>query len=471
VGFSQRVGYTGDFSFQRAAFILSQEAPANIQIPDLNMVRSQDEQFLGQNVATNLRAPKDPYVEQWSFFVERQLPADSMISVGYVGTHGTHLIGDSFRTLNPVPTAMRLALRDNINNPVPTDPTIGAIYGCSTSCPGSLVLKAFPEWNPLTDTVSPDGYNRYDAFETKFEKRFSHGLNMLVAYTIQKNIVSPNLTGLEGSNLSPTIFGRGVGRASAVNNGFSFSQGLGLPFGLEEDPNNRARYVALAPDDIPQILNIAATYQLPAGPGRPFFTHGAAAKVLGGWTLAQSWNLQSGVPLGFSAPCNAISCRPNLVGNAKAGQGSQSRQQLENQYFNPNAFEAPFGSDPTVAQEITTGLTPQGMPLSFNTLDQWWQFGNSAAALGSARAPGFWGVDMAITKDMHFSESRYFQFRWEVINALNHQSLGVPHTNWCLPPGPGGQVDAVHIFGCQFGKITNVQIDPRAMEFALKLYW
>ena len=78
---------------------------------------------------------------------------------------------------------------------------------------------------------------------------------------------------------------------------------------------------------------------------------------------------------------------------------------------------------------------------------------------------------MAITKDMHFSESRYLQFRWEVINALNHQSLGVPNTNWCLPPGPGGQVDAIHVFGCQFGKITNVQIDPRAMEFALKLYW
>lgn len=66
VGFGQRVGYTGDFSFERPAFILSQGAPANIQIPDLNMVRSQDQQFLGQNVATNLQAPKDPYVEQWS---------------------------------------------------------------------------------------------------------------------------------------------------------------------------------------------------------------------------------------------------------------------------------------------------------------------------------------------------------------------------------------------------------------------
>ncbi|HEV2379847.1 MAG TPA: hypothetical protein VG206_08630 [Terriglobia bacterium] len=121
----------------------------------------------------------------------------------YVGTHGTHLIGDSFRTLNPVPIATRPALRGNINNPAPTDATIGAIFGCGTSCPGSLVLKAFPEWDPLTGTVSPDGYNRYDAFEAKLEKRYSHGLNVLVAWTIQKNIVSPDLTGLEGSNLSP----------------------------------------------------------------------------------------------------------------------------------------------------------------------------------------------------------------------------------------------------------------------------
>jgi hypothetical protein len=32
-------------------------------------------------------------------------------------------------------------------------------------------------------------------------------------------------------------------------------------------------------------------------------------------------------------------------------------------------------------------------------------------------------------------------------------------------------VDALHQFGCQFGKITNVQTDPRAMQFGVKFNW
>jgi hypothetical protein len=162
---------------------------------------------------------------------------------------------------------------------------------------------------------------------------------------------------------------------------------------------------------------------------------------------------------------------PNLLGDPSSGRASKTRQQLENQWFNPSAFEAPFGSDPSVIQAISTGFYPDGTALNYNTLDSWWQYGNAGVHPPSGRAPGFWNVDAGLAKEFHFTENKYFELHWQVFNALNHQNLGIPNYNWCLPPGPNGETDAVHIFGCQFGKITNVQTDPRTMQFGLKFFW
>jgi hypothetical protein len=43
-----------------------------------------------------------------------------------------------------------------------------------------------------------------------------------------------------------------------------------------------------------------------------------------------------------------------------------------------------------------------------------------------------------------------------------------PNTSFCRPPLPDGSTDLVHQSGCQFGRITNIQTDPRAMQFSLK---
>jgi hypothetical protein len=239
-----------------------------------------------------------------------------------------------------------------------------------------------------------------------------------------------------------------------------------------EDPDDRRRYISLGPDDIPQILNFAVTYQLPAGKGKAFLSQSTwGSRILGGWTLTQNWNVQSGVPMFFkSNACDGISCRPNLVGDPAAGRSSKNRQQQENQWYNPAAFEAPFGSDPAMVEAATTGYLADGVtPVS--TLDSWWKFGNIGTRPPSGRMPAFWNADTTLAKEFHFSEQRYFQFRWELFNALNHQSLGVPNSQWCLPPNADGSTDAIHQFGCQFGKITNVQTDPRSMEFGLKFYW
>jgi hypothetical protein len=67
-----------------------------------------------------------------------------------------------------------------------------------------------------------------------------------------------------------------------------------------------------------------------------------------------------------------------------------------------------------------------------------------------------------------FQKSGIFSFRREGYNTMNHRNLGIPNTQWCLPPHADGSTDLVRAFGCQFGKITNVQTDRRAMQLGLK---
>src|SRR3989454_11766378 len=112
------------------------------------------------------------------------------------------------------------------------------------------------------------------------------------------------------------------------------------------------------------------------------------------------------------------SCRPNLVGDPKFKE-NRSREQQINQWINPAAFDPPFGSD----QSFWANYDPND--------DRAWQFGTAGPRLPGIRSPGFWNVDAALAKAFHITESKYFEFRWEVFNALNDQNLGFPDTNFC----------------------------------------
>ncbi len=452
------IAYNGDFTGKRPVFQLSQGAP-DLNIPPIDQVKKDNAQFLGTGIQGFLKGPKDPYVQQWSLYVERQLPADMVLSVGYVGTHGLHLYGDEFRNYDHVPTALRQQLRNQINQTVPTPAPLVPVYG--ETVPLSLLSTPYPQYTAVSVNSNPDGFNRYESFQLRFEKKYSHGLAFTTAYTFQKNIQTPNTGSIIGNSATPTTLGRTVGRAAyiagAISGGVANVAGGAGP----RDPDNRNIDVALAPDDIPNVLNVAVVYDLPFGRGKPLLANSAIGRAaLGGWVLTQNWNFQTGVPLTISGPCNAMSCRPNLVGDPMKFSGSRTRQDQENQWLNPAAFTASFGSDPAILSAPDPSV-----------FDQWWQFGNMGLRNPAVRAPGYWNTDVSLSKEFHMSEFRYFQFRWELYNALNHQNLGIPNTNWCLPPNPDGSVDQVHQFGCQFGKITNVQTDPRSMQFGLKFYW
>jgi len=473
-----------DYSYETPSFILSQGAPS-IALPDLSYNRSHDAQLVGvpSSIFGFIKADHDPYVQQWSFFVQRELPGSMVVSGGYVGSHGLHLLGEEIRNLDYVPTKIQQQIRGNINNNMyPLGPSMANQWDCGPdgeTCSGWYALVPYPQWYSVQNLMSPDGYNRYNSGQFRFEKRYSQDLNFIVAYTISKNMVSEGLGALVANTTGPTtISNKGVGRIAYIPGAAGGGAADGGKHVWSGDPDNRRLYDALSPDDTPQVLNIATTYGLPFGKGKRFLSQGGVANtILGGWKLSQNWNFQSGVPMYFqSIACNDLygahnSCLPDLIGNLAAGRSSKTRAQREEQWWNPNALAPPFGTDPTLLYEYTNGVDPNGNPVDPNTIDAFWKFGNSGLRPPSGRIPGYWDTDMSLGKDFRFNEGRYVTFRWDVFNAFNHQSLGVPNNTWCLPPYADGSVDAVHVVGCQFGKITGTQTDPRAMQFSLKFYW
>jgi hypothetical protein len=278
------------------------------------------------------------------------------------------------------------------------------------------------------------------------QKRLSSGFTFIAAYTNSKKITDPAIvqagefTSDPFHNNRPNYLGGRVGVVSGVGDNY-------------QNPDCRKCDRALANDDVPQMFNFASTYEFPFGKGKAFLNQSRLLNgVIGGWQLSGTFNAESGVPIGVSGPCDAITCRPDLIGNAKAVPGGQN----EADWINAAAFSPPFGTN----QSFWANYDPTS-PLAY-------QWGTAGAVLSTLRAPGFWNVDAALSKRFPVGENRYFQFRWEAFNALNHQNLGFPNSSYCLPPGANGETDLVHIAGCQFGRITNVQTDPRSMEFALK---
>jgi hypothetical protein len=489
-GWNQEYDWAGSFNSnctpvagasQCVAFPLSDTTTnkANLTTPPLPSVfpAQQKNPLLGIGLLQFFTPPeRDPMVQTWSLEVERELPGNMMIDVGYVGSHGTRLVGEAFRQFNYVHTKDVIALKQNLNNSAPISqyysgqtaallaqsyPAQLTVVGGVNELPLTILLKQYPFYGTLSalqNNTAFDGTSVYHGLNVKFQKRYSHGLDFIVAYTLSKKINNASVAEPSSMLVDPIHWARpgGVGGRAGQVSGLIFG-------GTFQDIDNKKADRAIAADDIPQILNVAATYELPFGAGRRFVNRtGIANSVIGGWHVTTNFNRSSGLPLGISGSstgvCDQLTCRPSVVGNPQLG-GSRSRAQQEAEWFNINAFGPPFGQDQSFWGAYS------------NTDPRAYLFGTAGPRIPQLRGPGFWNTDTSLSKEFHLSEAKYFEFRWEMLNALNHQNLALPNLNFCLPVPNGGTPDKVHQASCQFGRITNIQTDPRSMQFALKFFW
>jgi len=403
------------------------------------------------------------YSDQYNLTIQHQLAKDLVLQIGYVGSQGHRLLATTDLNRSLPSTCLDIMALANTNGAnvssygsqatcgpfleddqytITLDPsapisTFHMPNGTTHALDGSTInfvgIRPYSSPSCQLDgtTCPPDqtavfsnifaqdtiANSSYNSLQANLEKRFSHGLQLQAAYTYSKSID-------QASSFEDLI-----------------------------NPFNPRASRSLSLYDARQRFVISYVYQLPI----PKF-EGAKGKILNGWTVSGITQFQSGFPvhvqsyadneltssIDFSAPGTPDQIAPF--------HKLDPRKSSSNYVFDPNSFT----DNATTAPDATNGIV--------NCSDQA-VFGCYQPSLlgryGSARrticcGPGLNNSDFSVQKDLPITETKRFEFRWDVFNIANHTHFfGVD----------GNTTD-----GSDFGRAKKVA-DPRLMQVALKFYF
>ncbi len=350
-----------------------------------------------------------PTLISYSLRVEHAFSPNTVVTLGYVGSHGYHQIV-SLDDNEPTPTVCPAS-------PCPAD--------FPTSFPAPLAGAAIPAGAYYIPTGTPTanpalgaawawysvGTSSYNALQADFNHRMSHGVLLRGVYTWSKSLD-------DGDSLNATAAGNAPGLVSN-------------PFDVKADWGP-ATY------DVRNVAVIDGSYSLPFGPQHAFLNHASSfANVLAaGWTANSIVTLQSGFPftpqLSYNPSNNGDTkdpvrpfANPSFTGSAIIGSPSQ--------WFNPAAFLAPpanSGFYGNLGRDTLTG-------------------------------PGIATWDFSMMKDTSIRERLSTQFRAEFFNILNRANFNTPNLVVFTPSGISPTA----------GVITSTSTTSRQIQFALKLLW
>ncbi len=217
------------------------------------------------------------YTQQYNLNFEHDLGHGAMFGIAYAGSKGSHLPGNS-QNVNQLPD-QDLALGTQLSQAVP-NPFYGLVpNGTILSTPtivASQLLLPYPQFGGV---YSAEPFNRassYNSLQTKFEKRFTAGGTLLVAYTWAKLITN-------GDTLTAWLEDGGCGCAAQI-----------------QDNDNLKGERSLSQSDVPQRFVASYVLDVPVGRGKKFLSNinRPTDEILGGWGINGITTIQSGFPVG-----------------------------------------------------------------------------------------------------------------------------------------------------------------------------
>ena len=199
---------------------------------------------------------KVPYEQSWSFGFQHETKWNVLLEASYIGKKGTHLYFANAGNLSHLgpeiehyTNAQIAELSTYVTNPFadPTQSNASQLLNPDNPLLYPQVqelqlLMAHPQFFGFAGDEPPIANSIYHAVQFRAEKRFSNGLEFLATYVFSKSIDDASLTSTNSEYLGS--------------------------FASLQDPNNPDGERSLSTFDIPQVLQLSYTYELPIGTGK-----------------------------------------------------------------------------------------------------------------------------------------------------------------------------------------------------------
>ncbi len=335
-----------------------------------------------------------PRILEWNLSIQREFAGNWLAQVAYVGTH-----------------AYRLWNHENADLNQPYQP-LDSNFSDDTGNFGRPYFTAQPNLASIYPLDLGDLHLMYNSLQASLNHRFSHGFNVLFAYTYSNDL------------------GNADGNVAGA---------------IQDAHDPQAEYGPVSPD-LRNRFTASYLYQLPVGRGRTFVSDIGPAldAVIGGWdiagiTTAQSGESETSTVSSDLSNTGSFSYRFDQIHNPKdftydttdqAALGCTPGQRNILCWYNPAAFTAP----PLASGQQSAHA-----------------FGD--ARIGNLRGPDLVDFDFVLQKHFQLGDYGQIEFRSEFFNIFNHPNLGLPGIYVDVPGGAA---------------ITNTAADNRELEFALK---
>jgi hypothetical protein len=308
---------------------------------------------------------ENAYVHRWSMTLQREMGSNWVVSAGYTGSRGLHLLGQHLSNI---------ARWDGF----PNQPTGRKHF----SEDADLINPNFGEIR----TQSSNANSYFHGLAVGVQKRMSQGLQLQLAYNYSKSI----------------------------------DQGSGVTSGGDELPQGqRGIYYwdmdlkrQLSAFDIRNTFTMNFTYELPTQN-----LSGLAGAVVGGWQVSGILTLNDGHPLSIGDSSSVQEARigenESLRVNLIPGADNNPVLGGPDKYFDTSSFL------PSVCQGTTMCAPGDAdyQPGFFGTLGG-----------GTLTSPGLASLDFSLLKNFGITENQRLQFRADLFNLFNRPNFGSPST-------------------------------------------